>query len=216
MKQLGERLHYSGVDTLSDADLFLLVLHPRAHSDKAVAKYRRLLTDYPHLHELLRLDIGELTNDYQLSAANAARLQALLELARRLTLPTTSDRHQIISPADAAQLVFPSMAFLDHEEMRVLVLNSKNQVVANLLLYKGTVNSSVMRIAEVFRPAITRKCPGIILCHNHPSGDVTPSLEDREYTKQCVEAGKLLEIDLLDHLIIGQHHFTSLKEQMGW
>src|SRR6266536_1775881 len=116
MKQLGERVHYGGVGDLSDADLFLLVLHPRARSDKAVGKYRRLLTDYPHLHELLQLDIGELTNDYHLSAANAARLQALLELARRLTLATTADRYQISSPADAADLVTPLLGYLDHEE----------------------------------------------------------------------------------------------------
>jgi|SRR5450755_605241 DNA repair protein RadC len=216
MNRLSERVQYSGVGELSDADLLSLVLHPRAQSDKAVAKYRRLLVDYPHLQDLLQLDIGELTNDYHLGATNAARLQALLELARRLTIPTTADRYQITSAFDAAKLVFPMMAYLDHEEMRVLVLDIKNQVVANQLLYRGTIDTAVSRVAEIFRPAVTRKCPKILLCHNHPSGDVTPSPDDLLYTRKCVDAGNLLDIDLVDHLIIGPYRFTSLKEQMHW
>src|SRR5947209_13186667 len=110
----------------------------------------------------------------------------------------------------------PDMAFLDHEELRVLVLDTKNGVVANLLLYQGTVNSSTIRTAEIFRPAVTRKCPGIIVCHNHPSGSVEPSPEDLEVTKLWVEAATLLEIDLVDHLIIGAHRYLSLKEHLLW
>lgn len=123
---------------------------------------------------------------------------------------------QICSPRDAANFVIPEMAYLDHEEMQVLVLDTKNCVIANILLYKGTVNSSVVRTAEVFNHAVTRNCPGIIVFHNHPSGSVEPSKEDLEVTKQLVKAGKLFEIDLIDHIIIGGYHFLSLKERIGW
>jgi DNA repair protein RadC len=108
------------------------------------------------------------------------------------------------------------MAHLDHEQMRILVLDSKNQVVENINRYRGTVNSSVLRAAEVFRSAVIRNCPGVIVCHNHPSGDPTPSPEDLAVTEQLVAAGRVLDIELVDHLIIGQQRFVSLKERLRW
>ena len=89
------------------------------------------------------------------------------------------EKYQIKSPLDAANLVMMEMKFLDHEQMRILVLDTKNQVVENISRYQGTVNSSVLRAAEIYRPAVIRNCPGVIICHNHPSGDPTPSPEDR-------------------------------------
>src|ERR671938_106348 len=100
--------------------------------------------------------------------------------------------------------------------MRILVLDTKNQVVDNINRYRGTVNSSVLRAAEIFRPAITRNCPGVLICHNHPSGDPTPSPEDIAVTEQLVKAAELLDIDLLDHIIIGNPRYASLKERMQW
>ncbi|WP_083814653.1 JAB domain-containing protein [Ktedonobacter racemifer] len=100
--------------------------------------------------------------------------------------------------------------------MHILVLDTKNRVVEHAKRYKGTVNSSVLRSSEVFRPAVVRNCPHIIVCHNHPSGDPTPSPEDIDITRQLVEAGRLLEIELLDHVVIGNPRYVSLKEQMRW
>ena len=100
--------------------------------------------------------------------------------------------------------------------MRILVLDTKNQVVDNINRYRGTVNSSVLRAAEIFRPAIMCNCPGVIIYHNHPSGDPTPSPEDISVTEQLVEAGRVLDIELVDHLVIGNHRFVSLKERMRW
>ncbi len=108
------------------------------------------------------------------------------------------------------------MASLDHEQLRILLLDGKNQVMGNVLRYQGTVNSSVLRVAEVFRPAITTNCPGIIVCHNHPSGDPTPSEDDIHATRQLVEAGAILDIELVDHLIIGAGRYASLKAQLQW
>jgi DNA repair protein RadC len=141
----------------------------------------------------------------------------VLELARRLTIPNLTESYQIRSAADAVNLVSGEMAFLDHEELRVLCLDTKSRVVANIKLYQGTLNSSVLRVAEIFRPAITRNCAGILICHNHPSGDPKPSPEDVTTTRLLVEAAKLIEIDLVDHIIIGSNkRFHSLREQMTW
>ena len=108
------------------------------------------------------------------------------------------------------------MAYLDTEQIRVLLLDTRGQLVEKVSLYQGTANSSVLRAAEVFRPAIIRKCPGLILCHNHPSGDPEPSPEDIQTTLQLVEAGRILDIELVDHIIIGHQRFVSLKEHLRW
>src|SRR5438309_1450520 len=106
------------------------------------------------------------------------------------------------------------MAHLDHEQFRVIVLDIKNRIIANQVLYQGTISSAAIRIAEVFRSAVTRKAAHIIVCHNHPSGSIEPSPEDLSITSQMVEAGNLLDIEVLDHIIIGNHRFLSLKDRM--
>src|ERR1700680_3849737 len=129
----------------------------------------------------------------------------------RLGVAQNEEKYQIKSPLDAANLVMMEMTFLDHEQMRILVLDTKNQVVENISRYQGTVNSSVLRAAEIYRPAVIRNCPGIIICHNHPSGDPTPSPEDIAVTEQLVQAGRHLDIELVDHLIIGNQRYVTLR-----
>src|SRR5713226_5936373 len=213
---LRERLQRRGASTLSNTELLSITLHTGQESEHIVPQIDALLTSLS-LHQLLNADFGELCQQYRLGEAKAAQLQAVLEVARRLTLPSQEERYTVVSPFDAANLVRREMELLDHEELRVLLLNTKNQVVGNLLLYQGTIDSSVLRAAEVFRPAVARKCPHIIVCHNHPSGDPTPSPEDITVTEQLVQAGKFLDIDVLDHLIIGKDsRFVSLKERLRW
>ena len=216
VKHLRERLQVSGASVLSNADLLTIVLGTGPSPPSIIRQMQALLAS-TSLQELLRIDFGELSKTHLLGDAKAAQLQAVLELARRLTLPADTERYQIRSPADAATLVRADMSYLDQEEMRVLCLDTKNHVVANIRLYQGTINSSVVRAAEIFRPAVTRNCPGILICHNHPSGDPTPSPEDEQVTRQLVEVAKLFDIDLIDHVIIGSNHrFSSLKEQLRW
>jgi DNA repair protein RadC len=216
VKHLRERLQVSGVAVLSTADLLAIVLGT-GPSPPGIIRQMQTLFASTSLQELLRIDFGELSTTHLLGDAKAAQLQAVVELARRLTLPAEAERYHIRSPADAATLVRADMSYLDHEEMRVLCLDTKNHVVANIRLYQGTINSSVVRAAEIFRPAVTRNCPGILICHNHPSGDPTPSPEDEQVTRQLVEVAKLFDIDLIDHVIIGSNHrFSSLKEQLRW
>ncbi len=216
VRQLRERLQQYGVTTLSSADLLAIVLGTGSSPQSIITQVQVLLSSNS-LQELLLLDFGELCRKYLLGEVKTAQLQAVLELARRLTVPATQERYQILSPADAANLVMADMSFLNHEELRGLYLDTKNRVVANIRLYQGTLNSSVLRTIEIFRPAITRNCAGFIVCHNHPSGDPTPSQEDEHVTQQLAAAANLLDLDFIDHIIIGKdNRFFSLKEKLRW
>ncbi len=216
MKQLRERLLIYGSQTLLTEELLVLVLRTGSADEKGYELARKLLATYGGLGGLLQVEYKELTQEHGLSETRAALLKAVLELGRRLNWPQQGEKYQIKTPADAASLVMLDMAYLDYEQLRVIVLDTKNRVVDNSPLYRGTINSSVLRAAEIFRLAIVRNCPAIIICHSHPSGDPSPSDEDIEVTKQLVEAGKVLDVDLLDHLIIGHHQFVSLKERLRW
>lgn len=124
-----------------------------------------------------------------------------------------TERPAIHCPADAANILDYFIGALDHEEMWVVDLDTRNRVMSLVKLYQGSVNSSQVRVAEVFRQAILENAPAIIVAHNHPSGDITPSPEDINVTRAILQAGKLLDIDLLDHLIVSQGRYTSLKER---
>lgn len=216
VKQLREHLQLSGASVLSNAELLSIVLGTGSSSATVVSQIQTLFS-FTSLPELLTIDFGEFSHTYHLGETKAAQVLAVLELARRLTIPNKVEQYQIRSPADAANLVSSEMAFLDHEELRVLCLDTKNYVVANIKLYQGTINSSVLRAAEIFRPAITRNCPGILICHNHPSGDPKPSPEDESVTRQLVAAAQVFDIEFVDHIIIGSNQrFLSLKERMMW
>ena len=147
-----------------------------------------------------------------LGESTALRLKAALALGLKLNDPA-EERPVVNSPADAARLVQHEMSLLEQEYLRVIVLNSRNQVLEIREIYHGSVNSSQVRIAEVLRPAVERMAPAIIVVHNHPSGDPTASPDDVAITRSLVKAGKLFDIEVLDHLIIGKGNFTSLKEK---
>lgn len=125
----------------------------------------------------------------------------------------SAERPSITSPKDAYEILKGFLEPLDHEELWVAVLDTRNRVMALVSLYRGSVNSSQIRVAEVFRKAILENAPAIVLAHNHPSGDPSPSPDDIAITKELVKAGKLLDIQVLDHLVIGQDRFVSLKER---
>ena len=214
MKRIREQLQMYGAKTLSTAELIALVLSSASAQGDPLATASKLLDTYG-VGGLKNIDENQLASA-GLTKAKARLFKVVCELAVRLSLSDPGEHQQIVSPNDAAALLQPFMAHLDHEELRVLVLDTKNRVVANILLYQGTVNSSVLRASEIFRQAVVRNCPGIIVAHNHPSSDPTPSPEDIEVTKQLLEAGRLLDIELLDHIIIGNPRFTSLKERIMW
>jgi DNA repair protein RadC len=142
----------------------------------------------------------------------AARIKAALTLGIRLNDPI-EERVSITSPSDAAALVQYEMGLLQQEYLKVMLLDTRNHVMDVVEVYHGSVNSSQVRIAEVMRPAVQRMATGMIVLHNHPSQDPTPSPDDVAVTRAMVQAAKLLDISLLDHLIICQHRFVSLKER---
>lgn len=211
-----ERLQRYGASSLASSELLAIILRTGTTRDNVMELSSKLLRKYGGLGGLSNADFQELCAEHGLGEAKAAQLKAALELGKRLSLEQPDRKYQITSADDVASLVRLELMHLDHEEMHVLVLDTKNQLVDMIKSYKGTVNSSVLRVAEVFRPAIIRNCPNVIVCHNHPSGDPTPSNEDMEVTQQLVKAARLLDIDLLDHLIIGNPRYISLKQKMGW
>jgi DNA repair protein RadC len=211
-----ERLRNEGAENLSQTELLAIILRTGTHQDNVLELSTRLLAKYGGIKGLARVSFAELCNEHGVGEAKAAQLLAALEIGKRLSHVSSEEKYQIRSADDAARLVKMDMMYLTHEEMRILILDTKNNVIENIARYKGTVNSSVLRASEIFRPAVIRNCPSVIICHNHPSGDPTPSAEDIEVTTQLVEAGKYLDIELLDHLIIGNPRHVSLKERMHW
>jgi DNA repair protein RadC len=211
-----ERLQHFGPQALSVAELLAIVLRIGTRGDNALELANKLLSKYGGLPGLVRADFRELCAEHGMGEAKSAQVKAALEIGRRLALVQADTRYKIRTPADAANLVMLDLAYLDTEQMRILLLDAKGQLVEKISSYQGTANSSVLRAAEVFRPAIIRNCPGLILCHNHPSGDPTPSPEDITSTRQLVEAGRILDIELVDHIIIGHQRFVSLKEHLRW
>ena len=163
------------------------------------------------LHLLFQASVVELVSISGVGEATAARIKSALTLSRRLST-TSIERTSITSPADAAALC-GDMGTFDVEHLRVIMLNTKNNVLGIADVYKGSVNSSQIRLGEVFRPALQRNAPSVVIAHNHPSGDATPSPDDVAVTRALVQAGKLLDIQVLDHIVLGHSTWVSLKEK---
>ena len=208
-----ERLRDYGANALSNAELLAIILRTGTTSENVLNLATRLLTRFGGLAGLARASFQELCIEKGLGEAKAAQVKAGMEIGRRLLSTQSDERVAVRSPMDVANLLLAEMSFLEQEQLRVVLLNTKNQVMSIPEIYRGNVNTSLIRVGEVFREAIRQGCPAIIIVHNHPSGDPTPSQDDVQITKQMVEAGKLLDIDVLDHLIIGQQKYISLKER---
>jgi len=208
-----ERLEQNGPQSLNTAELLAILLRVGVKGENAVQLGQRLLQTFDGLAGLHRASFEEVKAQRGLGEAKAATLKAAIELGRRMSMLAPEERPAINSPEDAAALVQYEMSALEQEHLRAILLNTRNQVLDIIELYRGSLNASPVRIAEVFKPAIRRNAASLILVHNHPSGDPTPSADDIALTKALREAGRLLDLDLLDHLIIGQGRYISLKEQ---
>jgi len=208
-----ERLKKYGAASLSNAELLAIILRTGAASESVLNLSAKLLARFGGLSGLAKAGFGELCMERGLAEAKAAQLKAALELGRRLLSTQPEERLVVKSPEDVANLLQAEMSFLDQEELRLVLLNTKNQVLTVCQVYKGSVSTSLIRVSELFRQAVRENCPALVVVHNHPSGDPTPSPEDIKITEQIVKAGKLLDIEVLDHLIIGHQRYVSLKER---
>jgi DNA repair protein RadC len=207
-----ERLVYAGPSALNDAELLAIILRVGGRGENVIRMAERLLATFGSVAGLAQASLDELAAQHGMGQAKATQIKAALELGKRLAA-TPSGRAQVRSPADVANLLMVEMGLLEQEHLRTVLLDTKNFVVRVVNVYVGSLNSASVRVGEVFREAIRSNSASIIVVHNHPSGDPTPSPEDVRVTEMMVEAGQLLDIEVLDHLVIGRNCYVSLKER---
>jgi len=211
-----ERLLRYGAQALSDAELLAVIIRTGTRSESALVLAQRILKGdggKNGLAYIVNSTVEELSNIKGIGVAKAVQIKAAVELGKRIS--SYNKRHQvtITSPLDVKELLMEEMRFLEKEYFKAVLLNTKNHVISIEEISVGSLNSSIVHPREVFKPAIKRSSASIILVHNHPSGDPTPSKEDIEVTSRLVNAGNILGISVLDHIIIGNNSIVSLKEQ---
>jgi len=206
-----ERLLKEGAEALSEIELLAILLRTGSREATALELASLVMARFRSLRFLVDATVEELSEVKGVGPAKACQVKAALELARRLAQFSELPRPVIKSPNDAAGLVMEEMRHLDREHFRTLLLNTRNQVIGTDRVSVGTLNSSTVHPRELFRNAIKRSAASVILLHNHPSGDPTPSREDLDITARLCEAGKIIGIEVLDHIIIGDNKFTSFK-----
>ncbi len=208
-----ERLALRGVGGLTSAELIGLVWGSGTRGRSAVDLAADALVGHDGLAGLARASEQELATLSGIGAAKAAQLVAAFELGRRLLADWPTARWTIRGPADVAERLILQMGRLEREELRVVILDTKNHVLRVATVYQGNVSASLVRVGELFRDAVRVNAAGVILVHNHPSGDPTPSPDDLHLTAEALAAGRLLDIALLDHLVIGHDAYVSLRDR---
>ena len=203
------RLEHYGPSALATTELLAVLIGTPQQLHDA----ERLLSSMEGLPGIIQATWSELCDQPGIGPTTAARIKAAFELGRRLLVAAPSDKPQVRSPADAANMLMAEMSLLPQEHLRTVLLDTRNRVLSVPTIYVGSLNSAQVRVGEVFRHAIRANCASMIVVHNHPSGDPSPSPEDVQVTRLLVEAGSLLNIDVLDHLIIGRQRYVSLKER---
>jgi len=208
-----ERMMHYGAEALSHAELLAILLRTGSHQESAIHLAGRIMNKVGSIRNLVDLSIDELTQIKGIGIAKAVQLKAGIELGQRLARARMSDTVTIRSPRDAFDVLSEQLRYLQKEHFVCLFLNTKNHIIAQETLSMGSLNASIVHPREVFRAAIKCSSASIVCAHNHPSGDPTPSPEDIALTSRLVEAGQIIGIDVLDHVIIGDGDFVSLKEQ---
>jgi DNA repair protein RadC len=208
-----ERLAQRGAGGLTSAELIGLVWGSGSRGRSAVDLAADALAGHDGLTGLARATELELAAIPGVGPARAAQLVAAFELGRRLLADWPSGRWTVRSPRDVADRLILQMGRLEREELRVVLLDTKNHVLRVSTVYQGNVSTSLVRVGELFRDAVRLNAANVILVHNHPSGDPTPSPDDLHLTAEALAAGRLLDIDLLDHLVVGHDAYVSLRDR---
>lgn len=208
-----ERLIRQGAKSLSNQELIAILLGSGTKNESVLAVANRVLLNFEKLHNLKHATLEEMQDIKGIGEAKAVLLLAAIELGRRLASKDLQERYTIRSPEDAASFLMQDMTSLQQEHFVCLFLNVKNQVLHKQTIFVGSLNASIVHPREIFREAVKRSAASIICSHNHPSGVPTPSPEDIDVTNRLYEAGQIIGVDLLDHVIIGDHQFISMKEK---
>ena len=208
-----EKLMLHGASTLSDAELLAILIRTGAKSFSAIDAAKILLDDHENLTKLASCDQSEFRSVHGIGDAKAITLAAAFEIGKRIEIQPSQKRKKIVQPEDIANIYIPKLRGKRTEVFKVLLLNSANEVFRDVNATQGILNASIVHPREVFRIAITESAASIILLHNHPSGNPEPSEEDKQITTQLVNASKIIEIKILDHIIIAGDKFTSFTKE---
>lgn len=206
-----ERLIKNGAAALSDSELLAIILRTGSKQENVINLSQRLLSEY-NLKQLSTINIVQLMNIHGIKESKAAQIAACFEIARRLESFNEEVKPKVNSPEDVYRRIYPRMREQKKENFIELCLDTKNQIIKEEIISIGSLNANVVHPREVFKTALAVSAAHIIVAHNHPSGDPTPSREDIEVTKKLMEAGKIIGVDVLDHVIIGDGRHFSMKE----
>jgi DNA repair protein RadC len=205
-----ERLRDAGAEALSAAELLAILLRTGNAKESALAQASRLLAKFGGLTGLARASFQQLCSEHGLGEAKAAQIKAALQMGIRAAAGDV-ERAVLRSPEQVAELLSAEMSLLEQEEVRVLLLDTRNRLMSMHKMYRGSVHTTHVRVAELLREAIRANAPAMIVVHNHPSGDPTPSAADLQLSKELFEAGKLMEIDVLDHMVMAGGGHSSIR-----
>ena len=209
-----EKLLINGAETLTNAELLAVILRTGTRGENIISLSTRIISEFNGLDGLLEAGIDEITSIKGIKNIKASQIIAIGELVRRINmLNLIRVGKSITSPTDIANLVMKEMVSLKQEVLKLIMLDTKNNIIGIKDVFKGSLNTSIVHPREIFKEALKKSSSSIIICHNHPSGDSTPSKEDINITIRLKECSKIIGIDLLDHLIIAKNNYVSLKEK---
>lgn len=211
-----ERMQKNGAEALSNYELIAILLRTGMKNENVIDQAKRMLLTIGGLYGLKKVSLDELSHIRGIGLAKAAQICAAVELGRRFSvIHDENDKLMIQSAEDVYNIVYYEMSTFNHEELWILNLDTRHRLIATDRLYKGSLNNSPVRISEIFQKPIIRNAAAIIMVHNHPSGDPKPSSADIVVTKSVQQAGSLLEIKMLDHIIIGSKKYYSILKDIG-
>ncbi len=208
-----ERLHAYGAQALTTAELIAILIRTGNAQRSAVSLGEFLLAEFGSIKGVATASVEQLAGVKGLGTAKAAQIKAAIEFGNRLTLFTEEGRPAIGGPRDVSNLLMPDLRYQKKEHLKSLLLDTKNRVLAIKTVSIGDLSSSIVHPREVYKDAVLASAASIIVAHNHPSGDPTPSAEDVAVTKRLILSGEIMGIDLLDHIVLGDGTFVSLKER---
>lgn len=214
-----EKLEMYGEATLSNAELIAIIIKSGTKDESSVEIAQKVLAleknEENNLRFLQNISLEELMKIKGIGKVKAIQLKAVVELTKRMSKPFDISKIQINSPKDVAELLIDEMRYEEREIVKAIILNTKNMILKIVDICFGGTNSAVLKPKDILQEAIKQGAPKIILVHNHPSGDPTPSNSDLEFTKRLIEASKIVGVELLDHVIIGDYGYRSIFSLMG-